>query len=76
MQQGLLPKGQRLTSAERFCRELEGENEVFEDLGEDMIVSLVKPQAIDKSDSGRSRAYEACKIASSQAVLYARQTLK
>jgi hypothetical protein len=41
MQSGLLPEGQQLISAEEFV-ELEGENEVFEKLEDDEIVSLVK----------------------------------
>jgi hypothetical protein len=55
MQRGLLPEGQQLISAKEFV-ELEGENEMFEELEDDEIVSLVKSQGIDKSDkSGRCR---------------------
>jgi hypothetical protein len=77
MQRGLLPAGQQLVSAEEFV-ELEGENEVGEELEDDKIVSLVKSQGIDKSDSEEDAEdnYEACNITASQAVFYAEQLEK
>jgi hypothetical protein len=74
MKRGLLPKGQQLMSEEEFV-ELEGENEVFEELEDDEIVSLVKSQGIDKSDSEEDAEdnHEACNITASQAVFYAEQ---
>jgi hypothetical protein len=74
MQRGLLPKGQQLISVEEFV-ELEGENEVLEELEDDKVVSLVKSQGIDKSDSEEDAEDndEACNITASQAVFYAEQ---
>jgi hypothetical protein len=70
----LLPEGQQLISAEEFFQ-LEGENEVFEELEDDEIVSLVKSQDIDKSDSEKDAEDndEACNITASRAVFYAEQ---
>jgi hypothetical protein len=74
MQRGLLPEGQQPISAEEFV-ELAGEDKVFEELEDDKIVSLVKTQGIDKSDSeqGAKDNYEACNITASQVVFFAEQ---
>jgi hypothetical protein len=74
MQRGLLPEGQRLTSAEEIV-ELEGENEVFEELEDVEIVSLQMSQGIDKTDSEEDAEAnnEACNVTASQAVFYAQQ---
>jgi hypothetical protein len=74
MQRGLLPEGQRLTSAELFV-ELEGEKKGFEELEDDEIVSLVKPQGISKSDlEGEAKdIHEACNSSALQVVFYADQ---
>jgi hypothetical protein len=75
MQRGLLPEGQRLTSAEPFV-EMEGEKKGFEELEDDEIVSLVKPQGISKSDSEGDAEdnHEACNSTASQVVFYADQS--
>jgi hypothetical protein len=69
--------GQQLKSAEESVK-LEGENEVFEELEDDEIVSLVKSQGIDKSDSEEDAEEncDACDITASQAVFYAKQLEK
>jgi hypothetical protein len=65
MQHGLLSEGRQLISAESV--ELEGENEVFEEPEDHEIVSLVKSQSIDKSDSEEDAEdnHEACNITAS-----------
>jgi hypothetical protein len=61
MQRSLLSEGQQLISAEEFV-EPEGQNEVFEELEVDEIVSLVKSQGTDKSDSEEDAECYQCRV--------------